>query len=161
MLPGCAAKSRVTASGETRQSDSVFVREAIRDTVVTVPADSSMVRALLECDSSGQIRVREVEEYRSGTRLPPPRLKIREAAAAGRRACVVTASAEIDSMNIYLALKDRYQATTKAEREVVIKTVEVNRLTRWQTLWMRFGQVLTAAVVAVGGYVIVKLVKRK
>ena len=153
MLPGCAAKSRVTASGETRQSDSVFVREAIRDTVVTVPADSSMVRALLECDSSGQIRVREVEEYRSGTRLPPPRLKIRDN--------VVTASAEIDSMNIYLALKDRYQATTKAEREVVIKTVEVNRLTRWQTLWMRFGQVLTAAVVAVGGYVIVKLVKRK
>ena len=40
-------------------------------------------------------------------------------------------------------------------------TVEVNRLNWWQTLWMRLGQVLTAAAVAVGGYKIVKLVKRK
>lgn len=143
----------MTVSNEKRTTDSVVIREILRDTVVTVEADSSLVRALVECDSLGRARLRELREYRAGTRLPPPKVSIEDN--------VLTAAASIDSMEIYLTLKERYRQDLKAEKEVIIKTVEVNRLNRWQTLWMRLGQVLTAAAVAVGGYKIVKLVKRK
>ena len=138
---------------EKRTTDSVVIREVLRDTVVTVEADSSLVRALVECDSLGRARLRELREYRAGTRLPPPKVSIEDN--------VLTATASIDSMEIYLTLKERYRQDLKAEKEVIIKTVEVNRLNWWQTLWMRLGQVLTAAAVAVGGYKIIKLVKRK
>ena len=137
----------MTVSNEKQTTDSVVIREILRDTVVTVEADSSLVRAL------GRARLRELREYRAGTRLPPPKVSIEDN--------VLTATASIDSMEIYLTLKERYRQDLKAEKEVIIKTVEVNRLNWWQTLWMRLGQVLTAAAVAVGGYKIVKLVKRK
>ena len=143
----------MTVSNEKQTTDSVVIREILRDTVVTVEADSSLVRALVECDSLGRARLRELREYRAGTRLPPPKVSIEDN--------VLTATASIDSMEIYLTLKERYRQDLKAEKEVIIKTVEVNRLNWWQTLWMRLGQVLTSAAVAVGGYKIVKLVKRK
>ena len=143
----------MTVSNEKQTTDSVVIREILRDTVVTVEADSSLVRALVECDSLGRARLRELREYRAGTRLPPPKVSIEDN--------VLTATASIDSMEIYLTLKERYRQDLKAEKEVIIKTVEVNRLNWWQTLWMRLGQVLTAAAVAGGGYKIIKLVKRK
>ena len=70
---------------------------------------------------------------------------------------VLTATAAVDSMAIYLTLKDRFTESTKIEREVVTQTVEVNRLTWWQTLWMRAGQILTAAAALLIGW---KLLQR-
>ena len=120
-----------------QSTDSVVVREVLRDTVVTVEADSSLLRALVECDSLGQAHLRQLAEYRAGDRLPPPKVSIRDN--------VLTATAAVDSMAIYLTLKDRFTESTKIEREVVTQPVEVHRLTWWQTRWMLAGQMLTAA----------------
>ncbi len=107
-LAGCAARPRMTVSNEKRTTDSVVIREVLRDTVVTVEADSSLVRALVECDSLGRARLRELREYRAGTRLPPPKVSIEDN--------VLTATASIDSMEIYLTLKERYRQDLKAEK---------------------------------------------
>lgn len=125
------------------------VVETLRDTVVRLAADSSLLRALVECDSLGQARLRELEEYRAGDRLPPPSVTIRDN--------ILTATARVDSMAIYLTLKDRYSEAVQVEREVVTQTVEVNRLTGWQRFWMRLGQLLAAAG---AGIVAWKLLKR-
>lgn len=139
----------MTIGSTKEQADSVRVVETLRDTVVRIEADSSLLRALVECDSLGQAHLRELAEYRAGNRLPPPKVSIRDN--------VLTATASVDSMAIYLTLKDRFTESTKIEREVVTQTVEVNRLTWWQTLWMRAGQILTAAAALLIGW---KLLKR-
>ena len=132
-----------------QSTDSVVVREVLRDTVVTVEADSSLLRALVECDSLGQAHLRQLAEYRAGDRLPPPKVSIRDN--------VLTATAAVDSMAIYLTLKDRFTESTKIEREVVTQTGEVNRPAGGQTLWMRADQILTAAAARLIGW---KLLKR-
>lgn len=139
-LCACGTRRMATDSRVIR-TDSVRTVETLRDTVVTVRADSSLIRALVECDSLGQAHLRRLEEYRAGERLPPPRVEIRDN--------VLTAAANIDSLEIYLQLKDRYRETVQVEESYKIEYV--NRLTGWQKAWMRIGQaalLVAAAVVA-------------
>lgn len=140
----------MATSSDRSQTDSVRVVETLRDTVVRLAADSSLLRALVECDSLGQARLRELEEYRVGDRLSPPSVTIRDN--------VLTATARVDSMAIYLTLKDKLKEVIKIEREVVTQMVEVNRLTWWQTLWVRVGQIAIAVAAAVAAW---KLIKRR
>lgn len=128
------------------------VTERLRDTVVRVEADSAMLRALIECDSLGQAHIRELLRYRAGQRVEPPRVEIRDN--------VLTATARVDSQAIYLALKDRYAEKIARTNRSEVRTVEVNRLTWWQTLWCRLGQILFAAGAILGGCKLYKLIKR-
>lgn len=147
-LFGCGSKRIATEIRVTR-TDSVRVVETLRDTAVTVQADSSLIRALIECDSLGQAHLRQLEEYRAGERLPPPRVDIDNN--------VLTATAHIDSMSIYLQLKDRYKEAVQTDKRTVYKTEFVNRLTGWQRFWMRVGQIMAAAAAVVVAW---KLLKR-
>ncbi|MDR1155302.1 MAG: hypothetical protein LBL04_11395 [Bacteroidales bacterium] len=96
-------------------------REVIRDSIVTLPADSSMIRALVECDSTGKARIRHLLDMFAGSRTKPPRISI-------DADNVLTAECDVDSMSVYLALKDRYYREDSRETAVV----EVNRLYWWQ-----------------------------
>lgn len=151
LATGCRT-ARVMASSEARASDSVVIRETIRDTTVIIRADNSLLRALLECDSLGRVRMKELLEYRAGDRLKPPNVDITDN--------VLTAKAEIDSMAIYLQLRDRYEkhTTARMQTDKEIVTVEVNRLTWWQGLWVKLGKGLFGALAA---GLIVKLFKNK
>lgn len=140
----------MAAAIDRQATDSVVVREVVRDTVVTVAADSSLIRALIECDSIGQAHLKQLEEYRAGERLKPPRIEICDN--------VLTATAEIDSMAIYLTLKDRYKEQVRVEEKTVTRFVETNKLTWIQTLFYRLGIVMTAAAI---GWTIYNLAKRK
>lgn len=148
LLIGCRA-TKVQSSVSHSRVDSVIIRQTVRDTVVTVKADSSMIRALLECDSLGQVRMRELVEYRAGERTKPPDLSIKEN--------VLTAKADVDSVAIFMQLKDLYEYYFGNTKEVIIETVEVNRLTWWQKLWVKAGQILSGALVALIIFKIIKL----
>lgn len=126
------------------------VVETLRDTVVRIEADSSLLRALVECDSLGQAHLRELLEYQAGERLKPPRVAIRDN--------VLTATAEVDSLSIYLRLKDRYEERFRRDQERETVYVETHKLTWFQTLFYRLGLVLTAAAV---GWTIYQLARRK
>lgn len=128
------------SGSERTRTDSVHTVEILRDTIVSIEADSSLIRALIECDSLGQAHIRQLIEYKAGERLPPPSVSIKDN--------VLTATSKIDSLAIYMQLKDRYTESVKRETEVITKVVEVNHLTWWQTLWYRLGQI-AAAVTAV------------
>ncbi len=108
--------------------DSVFVREILRDTVVRIEADSSLIQALVECDSLGQAHLSRIIEYESGDRAKPPVVMITDN--------VLTAKAVVDSMEVYMTLKDRYEE----HRVDIVRTVEVNRPTAWQKVRMRLGE---------------------
>lgn len=147
-LTGCGSPKIIAAATDRQATDSVVIREVVRDTVVTVRADSSLLRALVECDSLGQIHLLELLEYRAGERLKPPQVAIRDN--------VLTAVAEVDSMAIYLTLKDRYEERIGREESVTTRYVESNKLTWIQALFYRLGLVMTAAAV---GWVIYKLAR--
>lgn len=154
-LLGCRT-ARIATSSEQQQTttDSLRTVEILRDTVVQVKADSSLLRALVECDSLGQAHLKQLLEYQAGDRLHPPLVDITNN--------VLTARARIDSMAIYLQLKDRYTERNKIQRvtRTITQTVEVNRLTWWQTLFYRLGQILTAALIVAGAIKLYKLKRR-
>lgn len=149
LLTSCGT-ARVQKSTQTQAIDSALIVETTRDTVVRLKSDSAMIRALLECDSLGQVRMRELLEYQAGDRLKPPQLQLDNN--------VLTATAEIDSLSIYMQLRDRYEkhVSKKDKTETVI--VEVNRLTWWQTLWVTTGKILAAALAL---WIAIKLLKPK
>lgn len=118
---------------------------------MVIKADSSLLRALIECDSLGQAHLKELITYRGGERLKPPKVAIRNN--------VLTATATIDSLAVYLALKDRYTERVLTKEQTDTITIEVNRPTWWQTLWCRLGQILTPVMLLMAICKIYKLTK--
>ena len=109
MALGCAPVKTMTRS----MSDSVVVRETVRDTVIELSPDSSLVRALIECDSLGRARLSELLDYRAGDRISPPVITMVDN--------ILTAKSQVDSFKIYARLKDRYEEHRTSE--TVVETV--------------------------------------
>jgi len=145
LLAACSPSLKLQSS-QTEATDTVTVTEQVRDTVVVLERDQSMLRALLECDSVGQVQMRRLMEYQAGNRLRPPDIEVRDN--------VLTATAQADSMAIYLTLKERHTSTRKE-----FQVVEVNRQNTWQRTWMRIGQVSAVSLILFGVYKTRKLLK--
>lgn len=145
----CRTTNMVRASTETR--DSVIITETIRDTVVNIAPDSSMIQALLECDSIGRVRLARLIEYQSGERIKPPSIEITDN--------ILTAKSEVDSLSIYLKLRDRYKESYRDMQETVI--VETNKLTGWQKVRLTIADIVLIALVVCAGVGIAKLIKWK
>ena len=128
--------------------DTVTVRIIQRDTAVVLQSDSALVRALLECDSTGAARLREVIELRNGRRVRAPDLSV--------RGDTLTVRGRVDSMAVYLKLTERFRDARREKTSV--RTVEINRLSWWQSLWVGMGK---AFALAVAGVAVFKVVKRK
>jgi hypothetical protein len=58
MLQGCKTQKPIV---QTEVKEVVVERE-VRDTIVTIAPDSASIKALLECDSAGNVLIRELEE---------------------------------------------------------------------------------------------------
>lgn len=81
--------------------------ETVRDTVVQVQPDSSIVRALIRCDSTGRARLEEIRMLRESSRLQQT-LAV-ESPAEPYQPTAVTVRAVVDSMGIYLTLRERHR----------------------------------------------------
>jgi len=134
ILHGCRAPLILHNTEVT--TDTVKIWDVIRDTSIVVQSDSSLIRAFIECDSLGQARLREITELRSGKHVAPPHLSINQN--------ILTAMVAVDSFSIYMQLRDRYMEQKTATIET--KYVEVNKLTWWQTLWIRVAKALLGII---------------
>lgn len=77
----------------------VVVTDTIRDTVIQIRPDSSIVQALIMCDSTGRARLEEIRTLKESAR-------IRQTLALKDNK--LTAKSVVDSMGIYLTYKERY-----------------------------------------------------
>ncbi len=106
----------------------ITVKETVRDTFIDVRSDSSSIAALLECDSLGQVRLKQLQDIKTGSKLKPPILALNNN--------ILAAKCEVDSYLVYLSLKDIY--TSDSSVNVEIKEIPINHLTGWQwyQVWM-------------------------
>lgn len=112
-LSACARKVYIPVR------ETVTETETIRDTVIRIEKDSAVFSALLECDSTGNVLLKQLLSLQSAQKYPL-------SAGATVKDNRLNVTARVDSMSIYLKLKDHYRQTVSTE------IIEVNKLTTWQ-----------------------------
>ena len=145
-LSGCCPKLYPHTTENTERI--VTVTETIHDTVIQVQPDSSIVQALIRCDSTGRARLEEIQTLRQSERL-------RQTISLQDNR--LTAKATVDSMGIYLTYKDRYREEQKVQTIETVIEKEVNILRWWQKALMWAGGI---AIVALIVFILLRLVKR-
>ena len=131
------------------------VKEVVRDTVIQVQPDSSILQALIQCDSTGRARLQEIQTLKESARLQQS-IKM-EADPLPYQPTVITVKATVDSMGIYLTYKDRFKESVETREIESIIEKEVNILHWWQKLLMWIGGIVITITV---GWIIGRLATR-
>ena len=131
------------------------VKEVVRDTVIQVQPDSSILQALIQCDSTGRARLQEIQTLKESARLQQS-IKM-EADPLPYQPTVITVKATVDSMGIYLTYKDRFKEAVETREIETIIEKEVNILHWWQKLLMWTGGIVITITV---GWIIGRLATR-
>ena len=122
--------SEVTEKKET-------VTEVLRDTVIMVQPDSSILQALVQCDSTGRARLQEINALKESARLQQT-IKI-DPDPKPHKPTVITIKTQVDSMGIYLIYKERYKESAEIQQIETVIEKEVNILKTWQKILMWLG----------------------
>ena len=153
VLQGCCPKFYPQTT--TTVDHVEVVKEVVRDTVVQVQPDSSILQALIKCDSTGRARLQEIQTLKESARLQQS-IKM-EADPLPYQPTVITVKATVDSMGIYLTYKDRFKESVETREIETIIEKEVNILHWWQKLLMWAGGIVITITV---GWIIGRLATR-
>ena len=152
-LQSCCHKLYPHTTEVTEKTESVT--ETIRDTVIMVQPDSSIMQALIQCDSTGRARLQEINALKESARLQQ---KISmEPEPQPYKPTVITVKATVDSMGIYLTYKERYKETAQIQKIETTIEKEVNVLKWWQKLFIWLGSISTILIILTLVYALVKL----
>ena len=139
VLQGCCPKFYPQTTTTVEHIE--VVKEVVRDTVIQVQPDSSILQALIQCDSTGRARLQEIQTLKESARLQQS-IKM-EADPLPYQPTVITVKATVDSMGIYLTYKDRFKESTEVREIKTIIEKEVNILHWWQKVLMWIGIVFS------------------
>ena len=143
VLQGCCPKFYPQTTTTVEHFE--VVKEVVRDTVVQVQPDSSILQALIKCDSTGRARLQEIHSLKESARLQQS-IKM-EADPLPYQPTVITVTATVDSMGIYLTYKDRFKESVETREIETIIEKEVNILHWWQKLLMWAGGIVITITV--------------
>ena len=130
-MPSCRS-SRLTT---TQTSDSVRIIERWRDTTIYEEPDKAWLKGWLECDSAGQVLLRELEIERG--RNITPHIKIVND--------TIYVECKTDSLELLLKLRD--QMIMELQQSKTIETVEVEKqLTWWQETQIKMGRLFLIVI---------------
>jgi len=125
------------------------IEEKVRDTTIYLN-DSSGITALLECDSLGRVRIKQITDYYAG-QFVKPKIVIKDN--------YLQADCTIDSAKVYVSWKEKHVTSTTSTSQTVI--VKENYLTGWQWFQLWTGKILIILILVLLvlfiGYRIVKL----
>ena len=153
VLQGCCPKFYPQTTTTVEHFE--VVKEVVRDTVIQVQPDSSILQALIKCDSTGRARLQEIQTLKESARLQQS-IKM-EADPLPYQPTVITVTATVDSMGIYLTYKDRFKESVETREIETIIEKEVNILHWWQKLLMWAGGIVITITV---GWIIGRLATR-
>ena len=148
-MQSCCHKLYPHTSELTEKKETVT--EILRDTIIMVQPDSSILQALVQCDSTGRARLQEINALKESARLQQT-IKI-DPDPKPHKPTVITIKTQVDSMGIYLIYKERYKEFAEIQQIETVIEKEVNILKTWQKVLMWLGAI---SVIIVIGYLVIK-----
>lgn len=142
-MPSCRS-SRLTT---TQTSDSVRIIERWRDTTIYEQPDKAWLKGWLECDSVGQVLLRELEIERG--RNITPHIKIVND--------TIYVECKTDSLERLLKIRDLEIKMLKEMQTEVVVEVE-KELSWWKTTQMKMGQLF---MIAIAVLIIITVIKQR
>ena len=113
MLQGCKTPQPIVQTDVKE----VVIEKEVRDTIVTIAPDSASIKALLECDSAGNVLIRELTEAQGkNVKL---QLSLQQASGNG----VVTVDCKQDSLERVIALQNEKISELSNNKQT--ETIEV------------------------------------
>ena len=116
-LTGCISEQRCQKRYPPAERTETFVQHdtitCVKDSLIPMPADSGLIRALLECQD-GKVIVRQIEEILPGKKVVP---------FIDLKNNVLTTGARIDSSSIYFAWKETHIRESSFQLKVIEKPV--------------------------------------
>lgn len=143
ILQSCCPKLYPSSTEVIERTE--VVKVIVRDTVIQVQPDSSILQALIQCDSTGRARLHEIQTLKESAHLQQS-IKM-ESKPLPYQPTAITLKTVVDSMGIYLTYKDRFKESTEAREIETIIEKEVNILYWWQKLLMWMGGSIILIVV--------------
>ena len=122
MLQSCKTPQPIV---QTEVKEVVVERE-VRDTIVTIAPDSASIKALLECDSAGNVLIRELQEAQGkNVKL---QLSLQQASGNG----VVTVECKQDSLERVIALQnEKIQELSNNKQTETIEVKYIPEVVKW------------------------------
>ena len=127
-ISGCCPRLYPHKTESTEHN--VTITETIKDTIIQVQPDSSIVQALIKCDSTGRARLEEIRTLKESSRIQQ---------SLALKDNKLTAKAVVDSLGIYLTYKERHKEEQKVRTIETVIEKEINVLKWWQKALMWVG----------------------
>lgn len=118
----------------------VVVEREVRDTIVTILPDSASIKALLECDSAGNVLIRELQEMQGkNVKL---QLSLEQSSGNG----VVTVECKQDSLERVIALQnEKIQELSNNKQVETVEVKYIPDIVKWLA-WIGAGAILLAVL---------------
>ena len=151
-LSGCCKP--LVQQSTSNQKDSVRTEvkteliEKVRDTIIYIPGDSSLIEALFECDSLRNVQLKSIVTMPGKTIKPKLGLKNN----------VASFQCNVDSAAVAVLYLERFLSRDStgfnyhASDVTTIVEKRVNYVTGWQWFQIWFGRIVLIIVLIYGGY---------
>ena len=154
LVSGCISEKRCAERYPPAERSDVFVQHdtvtCVKDSLIPLPADSGLIKALLECQD-GKVVVKEILEVKPGKRVVP---------FFSVQNNVLTTGAKIDSSSIYFAWKETHIRESRIESRTIEKPVY--KVTGLQNFLIWSGGLAWAIIVILLGINLIRFyLKRK
>lgn len=151
---GCISEQRCLRRYPPTERTETFVQHdtviSVKDSLIPLPADSGLIRALLEY-REGKVVIKQIEEIKPGKKVVP---------FINLKDNVLTTGAKIDSSSIYFAWEETHIRETKVQVKVIEKPVHT--VTGFQNFLTWSGGIAWSILLALIGFVLVRaFIKKK
>ena len=149
-LAVCFCSCRTPQPIVQTETKEVLIERVINDTIVTIEPDSASIRALLECDSAGNVLIKELSEVQGKNVSLALALKN----AKGKPATLAI-DCKQDSLEKVIALKDETIKELSSNKQT--KTVEVKYIPAFVQVFAWIG---ASAVLLLLIWIVLKVYKK-
>ncbi len=155
LVTGCCTQKRCNQKfppvQSVNDSSSVTTSESVqeKDSITYLPADSSWLKALLECNAQGQVVMKELQEYKAGKNAGVPQVKLKNN--------VLTATCKIDSLAVFSHYSNHFKKEVVYRDREVKKEVRVNYLTALQEAEIKGFYIASFLLLVLGSLIIYKI----
>ena len=140
VLASCGSSKPAAFENKTQ---TITIKETVRDTIFKIEKDSSSYQALLECQN-GKVVIKQVVQAEPGRTLKSPKVRIDNN------------QLKIDCEARAQELLAHYKNTHQTSNEVIRVPFEVNKLTWWQETQIKLFRIFAILSLLLAAWLFVK-----